>query len=305
MNQLSFIVCGVPRSGTTLFVDVLNQQDDIFCFSEAFEYFVDPLRLRIPDDSRSKNIPGNIRDRDLLVNTLSKKLGNGDVFLGNKSPRYYLTSAINTGLPVISIERDVLSVARSWSAKAKSNTWHPGQDHIFSILEKCVYDDAIQMANGHVNRVDFSKLASGESISLGSGLFGREVSFSGGNGTVSRKSTNRSSDNVDDQINHLVGLSRVHFLRNARELILNDPLRHHFLRSIYSSYYFKRHIELLGIHRSDINNTVCDQVDYDKRLIAYRKASVSRNNFKFSLSTDLKYRLSAIKFYAYKMGLRI
>ena len=296
MKKLDFIVCGVPRSGTTVLVDLINQSGSMFCFSEAFEYFVKPEYLKFPRDLNRNVIPGNIRDRDLL-SKVYKSLDIDKYLLGNKSPRYYLSDAINSGLPTIVVKRDPQLVYNSWASKARSCTWHPGQDHYFAALESIVFDRRVCDSSSEFVYISFEEIVSGDRISLGRRFGNNYIQYNSEAGLVSKKSNRRLASQCTSEVDELIVMPREAKLELIKEKILGDPLRTHFFASILNNYYFRFHKETVGISKRDIDMSMISKAISDPRLQQYRKISSARNRFSRSLFHDMFYRSSALSFY--------
>jgi hypothetical protein len=146
ISSLSFIVFGVPRSGTKALVRALNLHPNILCASERFDYRADHSRLSFPADfldrPRSADRLDQRKHREIKAAAARKS---EIMFVGNKDPRYYLTlDRINAEVPRLRnlvIYRSPYSVVPSWSRKERDHgqsRWPAGAVGLFAYLDLIV-----------------------------------------------------------------------------------------------------------------------------------------------------------------------
>jgi hypothetical protein len=144
-SSLSFIVFGVPRSGTKALVRALNLHPNILCASERFDYRADHSRLSFPADFLERpRSPDrlDLRKHRELCDAAARKTE--IQFVGNKDPRYYLTlNRINAevpGLRNVLIYRSPYGVVPSWNRKERDHRsrWPTGAVGLFAYLELIV-----------------------------------------------------------------------------------------------------------------------------------------------------------------------
>ncbi len=146
-DPLSFVLFGVPRSGTSALADALNLQRDVFCGHERLlgyrkwasrQEIIDALLLA------GSNNPGAAIKKNL--GHLSRKIEESQNFLiGDKFPEYYvrLKEVINLHASVkkICIYRSPYGFAASWDVRANNihdSTWDRGRIGIFGIFDMLI-----------------------------------------------------------------------------------------------------------------------------------------------------------------------
>jgi hypothetical protein len=146
VSPLSFIVFGVPRSGTKALVRALNLHPNILCASERFDYRADHSRLSFPADfldrPRSADRLDQRKHREVRAAAARKS---EIMFVGNKDPRYYLTldriNAQMPGLRNVGIYRSPYAVVPSWNRKERDHgrsRWPAGAVGLFAYLDLLV-----------------------------------------------------------------------------------------------------------------------------------------------------------------------
>lgn len=142
---LRFIVFGVPRSGTSALVRALNLHPNVLCADELFHYRADHSRLRYPESflasHRLTQIPARRRLQVLRAEAMEKDV----LYVGNKSPRYYLVlPRINREIPGLQnllIYRSPYGVLPSWDRKEREHRvayWQAGAVGLFGFLDLLV-----------------------------------------------------------------------------------------------------------------------------------------------------------------------
>lgn len=140
---LSFIVFGVPRSGTKGLVRALNLHPNVLCASERFSHTRDHGRLTYPRDFLGARGARQPMDARKLTELRSLAVQKPQVQLvGNKSPRYYLDlSRINAevpGLRNLMIYRSPYGFMPSWNRREQSHRasrWRAGDVGLFGFLD--------------------------------------------------------------------------------------------------------------------------------------------------------------------------
>lgn len=146
ISSLSFIVFGVPRSGTKALVRALNLHPNILCASERFDYRADHSRLTFPADFLDRPRSADRLDRRKHRELRAAAVGKSEIlFIGNKDPRYYLTlDRINAqvpGLRNIWIYRSPYAVVPSWNRKERDHgrsRWPAGAVGLFAYFDLIV-----------------------------------------------------------------------------------------------------------------------------------------------------------------------
>ncbi|MEM1430201.1 MAG: sulfotransferase [Pseudomonadota bacterium] len=143
---LDFIVCGVPRSGTSATVQYLNACTGLRCFSELFHENADHAAIRLPEGlaamAGDADIPANKAEQarhwlDRYDTEIAPSL------VGNKMPAYYLflgrvLDALSTGRAIVCL-RDIAGIMGSYNARARRGTeWHAGRTGMFAGGEQLV-----------------------------------------------------------------------------------------------------------------------------------------------------------------------
>lgn len=145
-QRLTFIVFGVPRSGTKALARALNLHPQILCASERFDYRVDHSELAFPDDFLGGRRLMDRLDRRKLQTLRALASEKPDVrFVGNKLPRYYLAlDRLNSELPElrnIAIYRSPYDFIPSWNRKEAahgSSRWLAGDIGLYGFLDLLV-----------------------------------------------------------------------------------------------------------------------------------------------------------------------
>jgi hypothetical protein len=142
-RRLSFIVFGVPRSGTKGLMRALNLHPNVLCAQERFDDRVDHSQV---------TFPGSFLDGPKVMNRLQRKklqqlrataAQKTDIrFVGNKFPRYYLAlDRINgevSNLRNLLIYRSPYGFMPSWNRKEldhRRSSWQVGQVGLFGFFE--------------------------------------------------------------------------------------------------------------------------------------------------------------------------
>ena len=145
-QRLSFIVFGVPRSGTKALARALSLHPNVLCASERFDYTTDHSRLSYPDDFLDRPRLMDCLDWEKLQEVEAMSAAKTDVrFVGNKLPRYYLAlDRINSELPAlrnIAIYRSPSGFIPSWNRRERNHgesRWLAGEIGLFGFLELLV-----------------------------------------------------------------------------------------------------------------------------------------------------------------------
>ena len=145
-QPLSFIVFGVPRSGTKALARGLNLHPNILCTSERFDYRADHSQLSFPEDFLDH--PRFIDRLDWRKIQVARAMAAAkpDVrFVGNKLPRYYLAlDRLNFELPVLrnlAIYRSPYEFIPSWNRKEQArgeSRWLAGDIGLYGFLDLLV-----------------------------------------------------------------------------------------------------------------------------------------------------------------------
>ncbi|QBX99649.1 hypothetical protein E2K80_02010 [Rhodophyticola sp. CCM32] len=143
--DLSFIVFGVPRSGTSATARFLNAAPQIHCSHELVQPSQDHRGLSLP--GWVVNAPAmQVADgphHKLAVEELAQLEAKADTLRvgGNKMPQYYfrlkqVLAEIGTGRGILSWRAPRL-VMQSYTMRARSpeDAWHPGQTGLFAFGE--------------------------------------------------------------------------------------------------------------------------------------------------------------------------
>jgi hypothetical protein len=145
-KSLSFIVFGVPRSGTKGLARALNLHPNVLCAQERFDYTVDHSQVSFPAAFLDKPRAMDRLDWRKLHGLEAEAARKGQIrFVGNKLPRYYLAlDRINSevaDLRNLLIYRSPYGFIPSWNLKEREQTetrWHAGEVGLFGLLELLV-----------------------------------------------------------------------------------------------------------------------------------------------------------------------
>jgi hypothetical protein len=145
-KRLSFIVFGVPRSGTKGLARGLNLHPNVLCALERFDHRADHSELSFPDSFLGAPRLMDSLQRRKLGRLRAEAAEKPDVVhAGNKFPRYYLAlDRINRELPDLRnvlIWRSPYGFMQSWNRKEAERgrgRWHAGQVGLFGFLELLV-----------------------------------------------------------------------------------------------------------------------------------------------------------------------
>ena len=141
-------LCGVPRSGTTALVKILNKHDDICIGVERFKYIamqsdkVSNFNEDLFNEDRFFDVKSE--DTNVIIGDIYKKIKSKYRFakvVGDKVPRYYMKlKLIWDRFPnskIIYIVRDLKSVANSWNARAANpnDAWPDANNYARAVGE--------------------------------------------------------------------------------------------------------------------------------------------------------------------------
>ncbi len=142
---LSFIVSGVPRSGTSAFARSLNLHPALFCGIECFPINHDYAGFTAPDSFLALGeADKRTRAQDNSLEALNGKLASDQrpTHYGNKLPRYYFClwrlQQANLQPRIVHVFRDPIATANSWDRRAanpRDVLWQRGQIGLFAVAE--------------------------------------------------------------------------------------------------------------------------------------------------------------------------
>ncbi len=166
-DPLSFVLFGVPRSGTSALADALNLQPDVFCGHERLlGYRKWTSRQEIIDAllAAGSNNPGAAVKKNL--GHLSRKIDGSQPFIiGDKAPEYYINmkqiTKIHPTVKKICIYRSPYGFAPSWDVRANNihdNTWERGRIGIFGIFDLLMMFHIIQNTDLDATVVSYAAL---------------------------------------------------------------------------------------------------------------------------------------------------
>lgn len=147
LNKKLFLVTGVPRSGTTFFTHVLNENPEILCGMERFHGpQLSPSRLTI-EGFKEYDLERASAQNHLPI--VAKKASEKLKAIGDKCPRSYLHleriedtfSRQDESLDIIAILRPIRDVEHSWYTRANNkddNSWDRGQYGVFPYIEMMI-----------------------------------------------------------------------------------------------------------------------------------------------------------------------
>jgi hypothetical protein len=142
--SLTFIVFGVPRSGTKALARGLNLHPNVLCALERFDNRADHSKIAFPDSFLDAPRRMDAVQRRKLAALRAEAAQKPEVVhVGNKFPRYYLSlDRINAevpGLHNLLIYRSPRGFMPSWNRKeAQRGRWQAGQVGLFGFLDLLV-----------------------------------------------------------------------------------------------------------------------------------------------------------------------
>lgn len=192
-QRLTFIVCGVPRSGTKALARGLNLHPNVLCASERLDYRADHSRVAFPDDLLARRRLMDRLDWRKVQAVETLAAGKPEIrFVGHKVPRYYLVlDRLNSEVPDLRslvIYRSPYGFIPSWNRKEHAHgesRWLAGDIGLFGFLDLlvCLQNVARQPRaflfpyDLGLNESVEPMLAALEFIGADSGRFDREAFF--------------------------------------------------------------------------------------------------------------------------------